>query len=127
MDAFHRFSKAIKLVLVIVSEETPGKNNLYLTLCNNMAACQLHFRNYEYVVDLCKKVLNQTPDNLKSLTRRMDAFVALRDFEKAHTDATKILQLDPSNEYTKKKLDFINKNLAEQHVRYVKMVKQMFI
>lgn len=117
----------MKLVLAIVNEETVGKNNLYLAICNNMAACQLHFRNYDYVVDLCKKVLNQTPDNLKSLTRRMDAYVGLRDFEKAHTDATKILQLDPSNEYVKKKLDFINKNLNTQHVRYVKMVKQMFI
>lgn len=91
-----------------------------------MAACQLYFQNYDYVVDLCKKVLSRTPDNVKSLTRRMDAYVGLRDFENAHADATKILQLNPSDKYTKNKLELINKKLADQHVRYVKMVKQMF-
>lgn len=127
IDAFHRFSKAVKLVIIINDEELTANHDLYPTLCNNMAACQLHFRNYDYVVDLCKKVLSRAPDNVKSLTRRMDAYVGLRDFERAHADATKILELHPSDEYTKKKLEFINKKLAEQHVRYVKMVKQMFV
>lgn len=126
IDAFHRFSKAVKLVIAISNDSTAGKNDLYTTLCNNMAACQLYFQNYDYVVDLCKKVLSRTPDNVKSLTRRMDAYVGLRDFENAHADATKVLQLNPSDKYTKNKLEFINKKLSEQHVRYVKMVKQMF-
>lgn len=117
----------MKLVISMNEDDVASKNDLYLTLCNNMAACQLYFHNYDYVVDLCKKVLARTPDNIKSLIRRMDAYVALRDFENAHSDATKILQLDASNVYTKKKLEIINKKLAEQHVRYVKMVKQMFV
>lgn len=108
-------------------EEFNGRNELYLTLCNNMAACQLNFRNYDYVVKLCKKVLSKSPDNVKCLVRRMDAFIGLKDFESAHSDATRILQLNSSDEYTKKKIEFINKKLAEEHTRYVKMVKQMFI
>lgn len=116
----------MKLVIAVSDDSTSGKNDLYSTLCNNMAACQLYFQNYDYVVDLCKKVLFRTPDNVKSLTRRMDAYVGLRDFENAHADATKILQLNPSDKYTKNKLELINKKLADQHVRYVKMVKQMF-
>ena len=127
MDAFHRFSKAVKLVISVLDENFPGKDDLYTALCNNMAACQLHFRNYNYVVDLCKKVLSKTPDNVKSLTRRMDAYVGLRDFENARADALHILKLQPKNAYVKKKLDFINKNRADQHVSYVKMVKQMFV
>ena len=99
-DAFHRFSRAVKLVIMIVDENLAGKDDLYLTLCNNMAACQLHFRNYEYVVDLCKKVLSKTPANVKSLTRRMEAYIGLRDFENAHADATKVLELQPHNSYT---------------------------
>lgn len=127
VDAFHRFSKAVKFLIIMKDENITAKNDLYLTLCNNMAACQLYFRNYEYVVDLCRKVLAHLPDNFKSLTRRMDAYVGLRDFERAHADASRILEVNPDDEYTKKKLEFINKKLAEQHTRYVKMIKQMFI
>lgn len=152
-DAFHRFSKAIRYVIPVrcycekyfdggavkkcwacdssnSSDQTEGcaveTNKLYVALCGNMALCHIRYRNYQLALDLCNKVLTESADNVKSLLRRMDCFVGLKDFENARNDCVRVLDLNPTNAYAHKRLPLIEKELRGQQARYVKMVKQMF-
>ncbi|XP_076234193.1 tetratricopeptide repeat protein 9C [Calliopsis andreniformis] len=134
VDAFHKFSKACKILITlepIPDLELDAKlesniNNLRLVLYNNMAGCQLNRKNYEHTISLCTKVLNKENNNVKALYRRGVAHGSLRDFEKAVADLMIVVTLEPHNRAAKEQFLIYNVKLQEATQKFEDMVRRMF-
>lgn len=130
LDAFHRFNLSIRSVLFLrdeqVDEVREKRDALYSALCNNMAACQLKMRNYDYARVLATKALTIDPDNLKALVRRSEAFVGLRMFDDALADARHVLDICPAHVFAKGFLEEAVHGIQDQQADYKIMVKRMF-
>ena len=134
VDAFRKFSKACKILITlepIPDLELQAKlesdiNNLRLVLYNNMAGCQLNYKNYEHVVSLCTKILNKESTNVKALYRRGVAHGNLKDLEKAVADLRTATTLEPHNRAAKEQFLIYNAQLQEANQKFGDMVKRMF-
>ncbi|KZC06647.1 PREDICTED: peptidyl-prolyl cis-trans isomerase FKBP62 [Dufourea novaeangliae] len=134
VDAFHKFSKACKILITLepiydlkLDKRLEGDiNNLRLVLYNNMAGCQLNRKNYEYTISLCTKILNKETDNVKALYRRGVAYGSLRNVENAVADLKMAVTLEPNNCAVKEKLLIYNTKVQEANEKFEDMVKKMF-
>ncbi|XP_012536035.1 70 kDa peptidyl-prolyl isomerase [Monomorium pharaonis] len=134
VDAFHKFSKACKLLITLepIADLKLDKqlecniNDLRLTLYNNMAICQLKRKNYQYVITLCTKVLNKDSNNVKALYRRGVAYGSMGDNERAIVDLKVVLALESSNHSAKEQLDVYNTRLQKSIQRSKNMMRRMF-
>ncbi|XP_029055855.1 peptidyl-prolyl cis-trans isomerase FKBP62-like [Osmia bicornis bicornis] len=134
VDAFHRFSKACKILITlepIHDLELDAKlesdiNNLRLVLYNNMAGCQLNRKNYEHTISLCTKVLDKENNNVKALYRRGVAHGNLNDVERAVNDLKIATALEPHNSALKEQFLICNKKLQEANQKFEDMVRKMF-
>lgn len=124
-DAFLRFSKAVKFVITVGIEDKDVQP-LYLTLCNNMAWCQLSRGQASHALTLCNKVLAINPNNVKALMRRAEAFVWLQDTEPAVMDLRKVKELEPRNTVARERLMTLENKLAIETVKYNNVIKSMF-
>lgn len=73
-----------------------------LAIRNNRAGCYHQLSNYELVIQDTNFVLEQQPDNLKALVRRMIALEPLEKYEAALKDARRVLASAPGNEVANK-------------------------
>ena len=90
VEAFYEFSKSVKLVLPLevrllrklaINEELTDADNhertqviqIVVDILNNMAACQLHQKNYNHALYLCNLVLKRSPNNIKAIFRKASA------------------------------------------------------
>lgn len=134
INAFHKFSKACKLLITLepITDLELDKqleyniNDLRLALYNNMAICQLKRKNYQHVVTLCTKVLDKDENNVKALYRRGVAHGSMGDNEKAIADLKVVLTLESSNHSAKEQFDVYNTRLQESIQRNKDMMKKMF-
>lgn len=134
INAFHKFSKACKLLITLepIADLELDKqldyniNDLRLALYNNMAICQLKRKNYQHVITLCTKVLNKDRNNVKALYRRGVAYGSMGDNEKAIADLKVVLTLESSNHSAKEQFDVYNTRLQESIQRNKDMMKRMF-
>ncbi|XP_076645109.1 tetratricopeptide repeat protein 9C [Halictus rubicundus] len=134
IDAFHKFSKACKILITLepISDLELEKslendiNNLRLVLYNNMAECHLNRKNYEHTISLCTKILSQENNNIKALYRRGVAYGNLKDVEKAVADLENAVSLEPNNRAVKEQLAIYNAQLQEANKKFEDMMKRMF-
>lgn len=137
IDAFHKFSKACKILITMEPLEMDSvdderkqlfKNisDLKLTLYNNMAECQLVRKNYEHVLTLCSKVLDKEENNVKALYRRGVAHGSLKDYEKAIVDLKIVISLIPDDKRAREKFNFYNEKWCASVQNYENMIRKMF-
>uniref|UniRef100_A0A6V7KV69 BDBT FKBP like N-terminal domain-containing protein n=1 Tax=Bracon brevicornis TaxID=1563983 RepID=A0A6V7KV69_9HYME len=134
-DAFHRFSKACKIIISMepidpdleLPEELLKKIQVLRTsLYNNMAMCQLKYDNYEHAIDLCTKVLQRDENNVKALYRRGCAYGGLKNLEKAVADFQRAVEIEPNNTAAKEKLRIYGEKWRIMKKESNDMVKRMF-
>lgn len=134
VDAFHKFSKACKILITLepISDLELEKslendiNNLRLVLYNNMAGCQLNRKNYEHTITLCTKILSKESNNIKALYRRGVAYGNLKDIEKAVADLENAVSLEPNNRAAKEQLAIYDAQLQEANKKFENMMRRMF-
>lgn len=132
IDAFLRFSKAVKLVITLreynddKEEDDPDVKSLYIMLCNNMAYCQLKQNNTEKALELLNKVINSDPTNIKALMRRGEAHIRLKDTESSYTDFKKVIELEPNNALAQQKVVALQQQLEVENAHYKSVIKKMF-
>ncbi|GJQ66260.1 hypothetical protein Trydic_g4311 [Trypoxylus dichotomus] len=138
VDASHRFSKAIKLLssIPIAVDEPPtivdGLTvseiySLKAILCNNLSSCYLKHHDYDIVIELCKKVLEQDDRNVKAMYKLAISYFEVHDYHKALEKLECVLKLDPENKAaTDKMKDFVQK-VNETNARVNAMFKKMFV
>ncbi|XP_043489147.1 peptidyl-prolyl cis-trans isomerase FKBP4-like [Polistes fuscatus] len=134
IDAFHKFSKACKILITLepildLELDKSLENNinaLRITLYNNLAGCHILNQNYEYVIQLCNKILDKDKNNVKALYRRGVAYGKLKNIENAVPDLKKVITLEPHNVAAKEQFLIYNQKLQEANQKCKDMVKRMF-
>lgn len=132
IDAFLRFSKAIKLVITLreynddKEEYDPELKSLYVMLCNNMAYCQLKQNNTEKALELLNKVISNDPSNVKALMRRGEAYMRLKDTESSYADFKKVREIEPNNAVAREKMAALQQQLQVDNAHYKTVIKKMF-
>lgn len=134
VDAFHKFSKACKILITLepIIDLKLNANllkdieNLRTLLYNNMAECHVHRKNYEHVITLCNKVLDRDVNNVKALYRRGIAYGNLQNYENSVDDLKKVLSLEPNNSLVKAKFNFYKQQSQIVNKKYEDIVKRMF-
>ncbi|ELR19437.1 tetratricopeptide repeat domain containing protein [Acanthamoeba castellanii str. Neff] len=79
------------------SGQTSEIKAISLALHLNMALCHFKQDKFDRVIDDCNKALQLEPSSVKALFRRGQAYLKLRDSDKAAVDLNKAAQLDPSD------------------------------
>ncbi|KAL2895805.1 Peptidyl-prolyl cis-trans isomerase FKBP65 [Bienertia sinuspersici] len=118
--ASNKYEKAAKCIEFnhSFSEEEKRLGKALLVSCNlNNAACKLKLEDYVGAAELCTKVLEFDPDNIKALFRRTQAYLHTSDLDKAHADSRRALTIDPHNRDVKHLLQVI-KTKQKEHAMY---------
>lgn len=124
-EAYSRFKRAIRLL--IFAHKTEEKVlPLYIIVCNNIALCHLKLNRPEDGITVSSKVLEHDAKNVKALLRRSACYNAVRDFEKAHADLVKVLEIEPNNLQAKEMMPPLEADLRDMNKRYKNMVMKMF-
>eukprot|EP00823_Brevimastigomonas_motovehiculus_P007603 TRINITY_DN66_c0_g1_i1.p1 TRINITY_DN66_c0_g1~~TRINITY_DN66_c0_g1_i1.p1 ORF type:complete len:271 (+),score=98.61 TRINITY_DN66_c0_g1_i1:73-885(+) len=113
--AIEKYSEA----LLFCPEEDKSNRAIYLT---NRAACYLQLNKYDQVVEDCSLSLQLTPNYLKTLLRRAQAFEALDKVPEALEDWKSVLKIEPTRYEAQEK---VRKLGAEAEKRQEKMKTEM--
>lgn len=100
--------------------------SLRTTSLMNLAACQLRFNQFDYVVRNCSRVLEVDPRNLKGWYRRAKALLAMNDFEASRADLLKAKELDPCNQAVSELLKTLELQESAHRAKYKDALKTMF-
>ena len=92
----------------------------------NLAACQLKFSQFNYVVQNCSRVLEVEPTSLKGRYRRAKALLAMRDFESSRADLLKAKEVEPGNQAVSELLRTVEVEESAHRAKYKDALKGMF-
>lgn len=134
VDAFRQFSKALKFILTLSKidhesmseEDKKAVDDLKTKLYNNLAHCQLQYKEYQAVIYLCDRVLEIDNVNVKALYRRGAAYMGLEDWELAYADMTQVLALDQSITEAKIKINVLKEKVNSINEAYKRTIRNMF-
>ncbi len=70
----------------------------------NLAMCKIKVNDWLEARNLCDKVVEENPTNVKGYFRRGEALIALSEHELARQDFEKVLELDAENKAAKNKV-----------------------
>ena len=93
--AYHYSTAAMLCVLANTQEQSDRLKGICLL---NLAACWLHFREFERAKDATQKMLNSDPSNEKALYRQGVALSGLGDWEAAAARLTRVVEINPRNQ-----------------------------
>lgn len=119
---YERAAKFLEQDKSFPEEEKQQAQVLKVSCYLNCAACKLKLKEFRVAVDLCSKVLELEPENLKALYRRLQAYVQVGELDLAELDIKKALEIDPENREVKLEL----KKLRQIESQYQKKSAQMF-
>lgn len=125
-DSFLKFNKTVKLVITIGLEEDEEAKSLYVQACNNMALCHLKQNSLAHALNLCNKVLNVDPENVKALLRRSEAYTKLNDIELAVLDLRQVRKIEPNNGVARERLILLQHRIELENIKYSNVIKRMF-
>mmetsp|Transcript_26876 Transcript_26876/g.25739 ORF Transcript_26876/g.25739 Transcript_26876/m.25739 type:complete len:365 (+) Transcript_26876:21-1115(+) len=103
---------------------------VYVTCMNNMAACYLSMKEYTKAKEICVRILQNDPDNVKALLRGAKAALALHEYEECDMCLKSLALIDPSNGAlpieTKKLAAAKHIYLANEKLMAKKMANKLF-
>lgn len=130
--AFYKFSRALKYLLCIrdvdsLSAELASEVTRLRCLCYlNISACQLQTDYLPAVVENCSKALRIDPGNVKGLFRRAQAFVKLREHNKAMDDLVQALAVEPNNAAVSRSLASVRAVVKDEASEMAKSMSKLF-
>lgn len=119
---YERAANFIEQNQAFSEEEKKQGEALRVSCYLNSAACKLKLKDFRVVVDLCTKVLELEPENMKALYRRLQAYVQVGELGLAESDIKKALEIDPQNKDVKLEL----KKLRQKESEYQRKAAEMF-
>jgi stress-induced-phosphoprotein 1 len=108
------FEQALPVYNEALARCSDSVGELALAIRNNRAGCYHQLSNFERVVEDTTFVLEQQPDNLKALMRRMIALEPLEKYEAALRDARNVLRQIPGHEAANKLQHRLSRLVREQ-------------
>ncbi|KAH3766815.1 peptidyl-prolyl cis-trans isomerase FKBP4 [Pelomyxa schiedti] len=127
--ALKKYKKALECVDsdYKLSEEEKGKAKKLKVPCYlNIAACKLATKEWNEVLENCKKALDIESRNVRGLLRRGKAFSALDDWDSAERDFNEVLLIEPKNADALKELKLLKDKIARQNQRDRKAFAGLF-
>lgn len=110
----------------VTDEEKAELKELKVSSFLNLAMCCLKLNESTKAIDMCKKVLELDPNNVKALFRRAHALRNKKEFESAMKDLAKAQQIEPQNQDVSKAIIQVKKLLDEEKSREKKTYARMF-
>jgi len=95
-------------------EQQTKMSALEVVLDVNMAMCRLKQNKPLQCLDLCEMALHIDPDYMKAHYRRGEAFVAMKEYEKAHEAFMKAAKLEPQNTTIRQQLAKVKQLQADE-------------
>lgn len=140
-EAAYRFTKALKLISCIpidveqnldINDNIEGVplkdiNDLKAKLYNNLSSCYFKNNCWENVIELCNKVLNFDPTNIKALYKLGVAYKNDKNLEKAFEVFNILIGLEPQNKASVEHLNDVKGELKKAEIKVNDMVKKMFV
>jgi len=132
LDAFHMFKIAYKLSVLargIVEDnfaDAKDAEELQNLCYNNLAACHFQWKNFKSVVELSEKVIQNQPNNVKTLYRKGVANMELGEYEDAEKDLIAGRKLEPSNRAVNEKLGQVQQRKKTAEAKMSQRMKKMF-
>jgi len=96
------FEKALEAYTMALKACKDQKGDVAVAIRNNRAGCYQQLSDFHSVVRETNFVLEQQPDNLKALLRRMLALEPLEKYEEALADARQLIRSAPGNDAANK-------------------------
>ena len=149
ITAFYRYQKAIRYLIIAQQldkydhdHEQRKKNEesklndenkkkifeLKSILYLNIAACQLKYpNNSEYVIKNCTNCLEIDANNVKALFRRALGYLEIDELDKANSDLTNALKIEPHNKAVVEKLESIKESIKMKNDKLSSNLKKMFV
>lgn len=93
----------------------------------NLAQVLSKEEKWKQVIEKATKALELEHNNIKALFRRGQAYYKVSDFDAAHADVKKALELDPSNTALQQEITRIKAKLKEQEEKEKKVFAKMFL
>ncbi|GAB1603146.1 peptidyl-prolyl cis-trans isomerase FKBP62-like [Argonauta hians] len=131
--AFKRYSKALKYLICIDCDEITSEAmrseyyKLRSTLFVNISVCQSKYENNDFVILNCTSALDIDPKNIKALYHRAQAYLNLRDLDRAFADVKAGLEVEPNNQVLLKLFKVINNKLKVHSDQMKKAMSKMFL
>ena len=128
------YTKGIKLAESGINEDNETNQDtiqsLYIACLNNLAACHLSTAQFSKAKEICIRVLEMDPNNIKALLRAARTALALHDYEECDLCLQTVLKLEPNNEQAlneMKKLKIAKHNYkVNANNMAMKMAKSIF-
>ena len=102
IKAAHAYSKGVKIAEANLTDENDSNHDiiqaLYVACLNNLAACHLSAAQFSKAKEICIRVLELEPNNIKALLRAARTSLALHDYEECDLCLQLVLKLEPNNQ-----------------------------
>ncbi|XP_015056471.1 70 kDa peptidyl-prolyl isomerase-like [Solanum pennellii] len=119
---YEKASKFIQFDHSFNNDEKCRANTLRISCYLNNAACKLKMGEHQEASELCSKVIEYDPCNVKALFRRAQAYLRINELEKAEIDINKALEVDPTNRDVK----VMYKELKNKQKQYTQQEVEIF-
>lgn len=107
-------------------DEKAAAKKVKVACWNNSAQCGIKRKDYETAKKCCGKVLKTDSQNIKSLYRRAQAYIATKDYIEASTDLKNALLYDPNCKEAKLEMRRLAKLQAAVNNKQKKLYSNMF-
>ena len=130
--AFKRFSYAYKCLIAMGKESDiepdliSEERDMKCVCCMNMAACFVKNKRWNNVVTHCTNGLKISPNNVKGLFRRAQAYYSLGEIRNAKEDLNKARELEPDNTAVKQLLKQVIDQEKKEDETLAKAMKKAF-
>ena len=127
--AFQKYGRAFKYLMLIIDPMEDIKQAYVLLKCQcllNMAACQMKYKGFEYVIKNCTEALSLDSGNVKALYRRGLAYKEQKELLLAVDDLTKAHEMEPENKLIERQLSIAKTMLSEDQRDLAKAMSKMF-
>jgi len=92
----------------------------------NLAMCKIKVNDWMEARNLCDKVVEENPENVKGYFRRGEALIALNEHDLAVRDFEKVLELDADNKAAKNKVAMCVRKIKANKQKEKKTFANMF-
>ncbi|KAH3767505.1 peptidyl-prolyl cis-trans isomerase FKBP4 [Pelomyxa schiedti] len=127
--ALKKYKKALEFIdsdIKMSEEEKAKAKKLKLPCYLNIAACKIATKEWNEVLENCKKALDLDPRNPRGIFRRGKAYAAIGEWDSAERDFNEVLLQQPTNADARKELQLLKAKIAKQQQRDRKTFDSIF-
>ncbi|MDP2434867.1 MAG: tetratricopeptide repeat protein [archaeon] len=126
--ALEKYEKASRFAKAELPDTPDEKEHeAFLNVCRvNSAACCNLLKRYGEAIDICKEVLQGSPNHVKALFRLSQAYAARQDYADAKASIAKAIAADPTSELLLREQQRVLKLIQDAEAKERKLYSGLF-